>query len=347
MPTPEPHDPAEGGTLRITVLGAGIVGLWQAYMLAYHGHQVRLVERSATPFATSASQLAGAMLAPFCEREVGGPQVQELGLRALGLWTEVYPGVVCNGTLVLALPRDRAELDRFAARTEGHRRVGAEDLAGLEPRLAGRFADGLLYAQEAHLEPGAAMAFLLRRIRRLGVQVSFAEEWERGEEDRVIDCRGLAARDELPALRGVRGERVVVQTHEVEFARPVRLLHPRHSLYVVPWGSGTYMLGATSIESDDSGPVRVKSALDLLGMAYALHPAFGQARVVSLDAGVRPSFPSNLPRIVLDRDAIRVNGMYRHGFLLAPVLAEMVAAHLRGLPVDRTLFAASTADCMA
>jgi glycine oxidase len=133
----------------------------------------------------------------------------------------------------------------------------------------------------------------------------------------------------------------------VELARPVRLLHPRHSLYVVPWGGGTYMLGATSIESDDSGPVSVKSALDLLGMAYALHPAFGEARVISLDAGVRPSFPSNLPRIVLERDVIRVNGMYRHGFLLAPVLAEMVAAHLRGLPVDRSLFAARAADCMA
>lgn len=343
----ETDDPGEGGALRVTVLGAGIVGLWQAYMLAYHGHRVRLVERSATPFANSASQFAGAMLAPFCEREIGGLEVQELGVRALRLWTDVYPGVICNGTLVLALPRDRAELDRFAARTEGHQRVAAEDLAGLEPHLAGRFAGGLLYAQEAHLEPGAAMAFLLGRIRRLGVQVSLAEGWQRGEEDCVIDCRGLAAREDLPALRGVRGERVVVQTSEVELARPVRLLHPRHSLYVVPWSRGTYMLGATSIESDDSGPVSVKSALDLLGMAYALHPAFGEARVVSLDTGVRPSFPSNLPRIVLDRDAIRVNGMYRHGFLLAPVLAEMVVAHLRGLPVHRSLFTASAADCVS
>ena len=48
---------------RITVLGAGIVGLWQAYTLLYRGHSVRLVERTATPFSNAASQLAGAMLA--------------------------------------------------------------------------------------------------------------------------------------------------------------------------------------------------------------------------------------------------------------------------------------------
>src|SRR5208337_335145 len=50
----------------------------------------------------------------------------------------------------------------------------------------------------------------------------------------VIDCRGFAARPELPDLRGVRGEMIRVRTAELKLTRTVRLLHPRYPLYVVP-----------------------------------------------------------------------------------------------------------------
>ena len=66
-------------TRTITVVGAGIVGLWQALTLARRGHRVRLVERSAEPFAQAASALAGAMLAPYCEAEAAEPVVRDLG----------------------------------------------------------------------------------------------------------------------------------------------------------------------------------------------------------------------------------------------------------------------------
>src|SRR4030067_2193423 len=91
--------------------------------------------------------------------------------------------------------------------------------------------------------------------------------------DLVLDSRGLAAKDKLPTLRGVRGERIVVRSREVNLARPVRLLHPRFPLYVVPWGDGLYMIGATVIESEEVGAITVRSALDLLSAAYAVAPA--------------------------------------------------------------------------
>lgn len=329
--------------LKITVLGAGITGLWQAIELAHRGHAVHLVERTVTPFTNAASQLAGAMLAPYCEREGAEAIVQELGLRGLDIWKRTCPAVVCNGTLVVAQPRDRNELFRFALRTEGHRRIDAAQLAELEPDLGGRYAEGLLYPCEAHVEPGNALAFLLERSRRLGVEVSFGRTSNGAESDYTIDCSGLAARKDLDSLRGVRGERVVVQTREIDLSRTVRLLHPRFPLYVVPWGAGMYVLGATVIETEDAGPVTLRSALDLLGAAYTLHPAFGEARIVGLEAGVRPAFPDNVPRIEVRDRRIFVNGLYRHGFLLAPVLAEMVADYLeRGATPDR-LFVDATA----
>jgi len=216
--------------------------------------------------------------------------------------------------------------------------IGGTQLAELEPDLGGRFGEGIFYSNEAHVEPGHAMAFLLERIRRLGGEVSFGCTSAGPESDYTIDCRGLVARKDLRSLRGVRGERVVVQTREINLRRTVRLLHPRFPVYVMPWGAGMYVLGATVIETEDAGPVTLRSALDLLGTAYALHPAFGEARIVELAAGVRPAFPDNLPRIEVRDRRIFVNGLYRHGFLLAPVLAEIVGDYLEHRGTSDRLF---------
>jgi glycine oxidase len=327
-------------TRSIIVAGAGITGLWQALTLARRGHRVRLIERSPEPFALAASAFAGAMLAPYCEAEAAEPVVRELGLRSMALWRSIYPGVTARGTLVVAGTRDRAELVRFARMTEEFEKLDAEQLDALEPGLEGRFAAGLYYAAEAHMAPMEAMRFLLDAARRAGADVAFATPWngERGSEEIVIDCRGLAARDALTDLRGVRGERVVVRAPEVTLSRPVRLLHPRHPLYVVPWGEGRFMIGATVIESEDQSPVTVRSALELLGSAYALHPGFAEAEIVDIGAGVRPAFADNVPKIVVRGQTIHVNGLYRHGFLLAPVLAELVSDYLDAETLDNRVF---------
>jgi glycine oxidase len=116
-----------------------------------------------------------------------------------------------------------------------------------------------------------------------------------------------------------------VRTLEVALTRTVRLLHPRIPLYVVPRGGGEFMIGATMIESADRGAVTVRSALELLGAAYALHPAFGEAEILEMNADVRPAYPDNEPRIEERGGRIFVNGFYRHGFLLAPAFAERAA----------------------
>ncbi len=152
------------------------------------------------------------------------------------------------------------------------------------------------------------MAFLLRRVLRLGASLTFGRVWSGERSDYTIDCRSSAARNELTSLRGVRGERIIVQTQELHLSRPVRLLHPRFSLYVVPWNAGTFMVGAT--ENEDVGPVPLRSTLDLLGTAYALNPAFGETRIMALDAGIRSAFPDNVPKIVVRGRHILVNGLY-------------------------------------
>jgi glycine oxidase len=271
------------------------------------------------------------MLAPDCEAEAAPPLVRDHGRRGLELWRAAYPGLINAGTLVVAAARDRAELVRFEKLTEHHAHLQSAEIAALEPDLGDRFAEGLHFAEEAHMAAPEALSFLLSAIREAGATIEFGTPPEpRRFQGLIIDCRGLAARQDLPKLRGVRGERVLVRSRDITLKRPVRLLHPRHSCYVVPWSEGRYLVGATMIESEDDSQVTVRSALELLGAAYALHPAFGEAEILEFSAGIRPAFPDNVPRAIVRGNGqhIFVNGAYRHGYLLAPVLAEAVASYL-------------------
>ena len=329
----------------ITVVGAGITGLWQALLLARAGHDVRLIERSreAAPFARAASRLAGAMLAPDCEAEAAPPLVRDLGRQAIALWRADYPGLVARGSLVVAAARDKGEIKRFGAVTQHHRLLNRAALVTVEPALADRFDEALYFEAEAHMAAPAALETLLATVRAAGVAVTFGCEWSPAQATAagiVIDCRGFGAAAEIAQLRGVRGERIVVHAPEVQLSRPVRVLHPRVPLYVVPWPGDIYMIGATVIESDDDGPMSVRSGLELLGAAYALHPGFAEGAILEMGAGVRPALPDNIPRaLVCDGGrTIRVNGAYRHGFLLAPILAEAVVAYLaKGAAVSHPL----------
>lgn len=323
--------------MQVVVVGAGVAGLCCALELATRGAQVQLLERGDESLSAGCSWRAGGMLAPWCELEgAGEPVIAELGVQGLAWWQSQprLPGLAQQGTLVLAAARDRADLQHFARRTQSYRRVQAPELAELEPELAGRFDEGLFFPDEGHLDPRRALRYLAERLQQCGAQLRFGVPEAELERARVralaqghalIDCRGLAAADTLPRLRGVRGEMLLVQSQELALRRAVRLLHPRLPLYVVPRGEGMYMVGATSIESDDTGAVTTRSALELLSALYALHPAFGEARIVELSSGVRPAFADNLPRIVRLGATLYVNGLYRHGFLIAPALAMRVA----------------------
>ncbi len=312
--------------MRATVVGAGVAGLTTALTLAERGATVTLVERS-RELGGNASWLAGGMLAPYCEGESAPPSVVELGQGAIDWWDARVPGVVRAGTLVVAPPRDVGEIERFAQRTRGHERADEARIAALEPDLAGRFRKGLFFAGEGHLDPRAAMRALADALRRHGVDMRFGADGEAlgAEAGVVVDCRGFAARRRLPELRGVRGEMIRVRTREVSLTRTVRLLHPRFPLYVVPRADSEFMIGATMIESAEKGAVSVRSAIELLSAAYALHPAFGEAEILEMGADVRPAYPDNEPRIEEREGRIFVNGFYRHGFLLAPAFADRAA----------------------
>jgi glycine oxidase len=312
---------------RVIVVGAGVAGLSCALELSERGFAVEVLERGRALGDGCCSWMAGGMLAPWCERATTEAVVAERGTPSIAWWTRRFPGTVLEGSLVVAQPRDAGELTRFAGRTERFEWLDADGIARLEPDLAGRFRRALFFAGEGHLDPRRALAALAETLRRRGVPIHFGVEFreDSSKASLVVDCRGLAARDALADLRGVRGEMLVIRSRDISLSRPVRMLHPRIPLYIIPRGEGVFMIGATMIESDARSGPTVRSAVELLNAAYALHPAFAEAEILEINAGVRPAFPDNLPAVRHEGGVLYANGLFRHGFLLSPALAREVA----------------------
>ncbi|EYC51648.1 glycine oxidase [Hylemonella gracilis str. Niagara R] len=273
-----------------------------------------------------------------------------------------------EGTLILWHRQDAAEARRFAEllRATGERvpqlpRMQALDAAGvhaLEPGLEQRFAQGLYLPGEGQLDNRQLLAALLHELHALSVTLHWnsprgpqdLSRPEDGPVDWVFDCRGLGARAQMQtlsgsgrsthaalrgdgnsthaAVRGVRGEVARVHAPEVKLTRPTRLIHPRYPIYIAPKQDNLYVIGATEIESDDMSPPSVRSTLELLSAAYAVHPGFGEGRIIEIAAHCRPALPDNLPEIRVTRGpgapVMRINGLYRHGFMISPALLDAV-----------------------
>ncbi len=326
--------------MKVEIAGAGLMGRMIGWRLTEGGADVSLHDRASLAAPESAAHAAAAMLAPVSEYPDADPAIFEMGKRSLELWPPLLDALAVPysimGSLLVAHGPDGPLLDKF------HRSLGTEGaaearwldgpgIAALEPALSGRFQRGLYLPHEGWLDNRALLDALETRCG--DVHYGQAVDPRDLRADIVIDCRGIGAG--LEGLRGVRGEAIRVRAPEVELSRPVRLMHPRYQLYAAPRPGGEYVIGATQIESDSLQGVTVRSALELLSAAFALHAGFAEAEILELCTGLRPAFADNLPRIEWDGGVLRVNGLYRHGFLIAPALVEHVIAEIDQIPYSR------------
>lgn len=314
------------GSPRILVKGAGVAGMTAAVTLAERGGRVTLYDPGGRVGA-GASWFAGGMLAPWCEAESAPAEVTAQSVDSVDWWAAHVPDVVRAGSLVLAPPRDVGEVARFGRRTSHFETVDGARIGALEPDLAGRFHKGLFFADEGHVDPRKALVALLDSLKSFGGQAVFTADQapDPAEFDWVVDCTALNVRDKLEGLRGMRGEMLLLRCPDVTLHRPVRMLHPRIPIYIVPREGHVFMVGATMIESENAGGMTVRSITELLNAAWVLHPAFAEAEILEMGTGLRPSFPDNMPRVIQKGHTVYINGMYRHGFLLSPARAREAA----------------------
>lgn len=349
---------ATHNTLNVGIVGAGIMGRLLALKGEALGWKVTLFDKGDENGADSCSFRPPAMLSPTAELDGAESIIGELGTASLKLWEDIV--AECgnavffqkSGSLIVAHPHDKTEMSRLkkslAGKTDpkNFQTVSGKELKFLEPQLDPCFTEGLFLPTEGQIDSRDALQALAQTLKDKGIECRYGAEApklaakkivandETLEFDLVIDARGYGAKDDLPDLRAVRGEIIRIHAPDVHLNRPVRLLHPRYPIYVVPHENGEYVIGATSIESEDDSPVSVRSALELLSAAFALNSNFGEARILEMNVGLRPAFSDNLPRIIAEDGLLRVNGLYRHGYLISPKLAELASTYVETRNID-------------
>ncbi|UXH77854.1 FAD-dependent oxidoreductase [Roseateles amylovorans] len=324
----------------IAIAGAGLAGRLFAWALTSAGHRVSIAEAAPGPLpsfdATGAAAFSAAgMLSPLAEQEQGGAAVAALGWRSLALWPRIVAALPLpvpleqRDSLLLAHGSDLGAAQRALNHMPGAEALDGPTLRALEPALAAGLR-GWRLPGEGLIAPVPAMAALMagatgahwhwgRAVDQVLPHALHLADGERWDSDWAIDARGLGARPPLP-LRGVRGEIVTLDLPGHGLTRPLRLLHPRHRVYLVPRSTNEVVVGASEIESEDRSPVSLRSAVELMAAAHSVLPALSEARIVRLDRHLRPALPDNLPSATFEPGLLRLNGLYRHGWLLAPAL---------------------------
>jgi glycine oxidase len=365
-------------SLKIGIAGAGVLGRLLAWRLSNAGHVVTVFDPAPGPEARSdgrgaAGFTAAGMLSPLAELDNAGPEVAALGWRSIELWrahTAQLGATGCAspthmplvfrtlGSLLLAHGSDLGAAQRVLARLNSSHNLGT-DMPG--PQALDRAALAALEpavntALHAWLLPGEGQLLPLQLLPALcaaapsadwrwntAVSSVHAGELQTGDGQRhgfdlAIDVRGTGARPALP-VRGVRGELVWLHAPGVPLQRPLRLLHPRHRVYIVPRPGDRIVVGASEIESEDRSAVSLKSAVELMAAAHSVMPELAEARIEHLETNLRPALPDNQPLTHIEPGLLRINGLFRHGWLLAPALVEdalkalgLPPAPLRGFP---------------
>ena len=302
----------------IAALGWRSLALWRAITDA--------LARAGSPDSGALPAACGSCTG--CSTSLGTGEEPALQLRTLGSLLVAHGCDLGAAQRVLAR---LAQASNLTGTAQTPQRLDRDTLTALEPGIDPRLHAWLLpgEGQILPLQVLPALCAAAPRVRwRWRYTVASVQPGrivlDDGSEQRfdlAIDVRGTGARPELP-VRGVRGEVVWLKAPGVPLNRPVRLLHPRHRVYIVPRPCDHIVIGASEIESEDRSPVSLRSAVELMAAAQSVMPELAEARIVHLETNLRPALPDNEPRIEQADGLLRINGLYRHGWLLAPALTR-------------------------
>lgn len=342
--------------MRVSVVGAGIVGLACAEELVRGGHNVRVFDPDP---ASGATHAAAGMIAPAGESWHGEGQLLRLGLASAALWPEYAARLTARsgrdvdfraqGTLLVGRDADDLRdvtrtLDVLRANDILFQELDRTDLRVRAPMLA-RAAGGAFLPHDHCVDPRQVARALLEllggRVVRQSVEMIDGSPALPGgtaiESDALVIATGARARRWIPWVRPVRGETIRVRSN---MALPGVLRANVHGqpVYLVPRANGVMVIGATEEEHDTTPFASVGGVLRLLGAARTLLPELESADLLDVSARHRPGTPDNGPLIGpwtaggSARQILAV-GHYRGGVLLAPLTARIVRAYIEKAPV--------------
>lgn len=295
--------------------GAGALGLTTALALAREGATVTVRDPGAPD--DNASAVAAGMLAPAFEAALDAASVDhfDILLAARDLW----PALAERTGIVL---------DRSGAAYSGeHIGVVAARLKALGVQ-AGVYGDRVYTREDWRLSPVAALATLRGAAEREGVRFEAAPAGPPADGESLILATGaerLPLAPETARLEPIKGH-ILRLSGGPDIGPVIR----GDGVYICPDPAGA-VVGATmerGVADRTLDPDRIAA---LRAAAEALLPELA-GMDASAGTGVRAATPDGLPMVgrSLAPGVILAVGARRNGWLLAPLVAQAVAAYVAG-----------------
>ncbi|WP_052593011.1 glycine oxidase ThiO [Luteipulveratus mongoliensis] len=355
--------------MTVAVVGGGIAGLSAAWGLCRRGLDVVVYDDRATG---RASPVAAGMLAPGSELDYGHDALHRLCEESLARWDRFADEISAAsgidiaprppGTLLVSIhPDDDDRLVRRAALL-ATQSVPAEMLSAAmcrqcEPELTNRARGCLRIPRDTSVDAPVVIRALRAALQDNGARIVTDRVLLARSGGRVIGVRrgdrlvptdavvlaagvqstSLAADvDETVPTRPVKGEILRLRTSDDLLTQTVRARVDEVDVYLVPRDDGEIVVGATSADVGHDTRRTPRAILDLLSAATTVLPQLRDAELLSHDVGLRPGTPDNGPYLgATEVDGLFVaTGHYRHGFLLAPITADALAAAVLGEPLN-------------
>ena len=325
------------GAASVIVVGAGVFGLATGLALAEAGMEVRLV--AATAPELTASGVAAGMLAPAFEMALDPPATDALDLLLAGrdLWPDLAGrlGVSLDRTGAAAIGPE-AWLDGLEARLatlglEG-RPAGRAEMEAISS-VGSRFPRALLTPEDWRIEPQAALQAMAGRLHDLGgiLEIgTFTLQDLEAAASPVVLATGVDRRlegrvPELACLSPIKGQ-ILWRPGP---SPPVGVIRTPGAYLL---GSGGGLLAGATMEAGRSDlAADLEAQVELRGALADAFPSLATEGWVTR-VGVRAASPDGLP---LAGASVRPGvflavGARRNGWLLAPLVAEIVTAAVTG-----------------
>jgi glycine oxidase len=341
--------------LSLAIVGAGAVGLTLAVRASQSGARTTLYSMNAA--IDSASGVAAGMLAPAFEAALDTVSAGHFDLLriARNAWPEMIAALELppdaldrSGALYAGAAEDEAFLTGLEARLRitgaACERLDAAGLQGLSPKLSSKLVGGVFTPEDWRIDPVALLSVLEaafargggRRIAAAGSLDAAGRLVVQGAvvaADAVIIAAGpgaLAWRDvvpELSALHAIKGQILHFDAHP----RAGPVVRGKCG-YVAPQPGGA-IVGATMEVGRNDVSVDAATVERLRLTAADLFPDLGLAPFRAR-AGVRVATADGLP-LVGPSELSGVHlavGARRNGWLLAPLISDMIVSALAGQP---------------